>query len=543
MRAALTSLSRMVASGLPASPPQSRLPSTHARRRAPGVRLGRMREAGRWLLVRIRRIPRAGRACFLIAFVNAAIWSVVVPPFQVPDEIAHFGYAQYFAETGKAPPQGPRAQYSPQEQVALENTYFFAVIGRPQMRGIVTGSEDRELRAALARHPSPRGEGGTSVTTDQPPLYYALEAIPYWLSPSHDIFTRLFFMRLLSALIAAGTVLAVFMFLRELLPGTPWAWTVGALGVAFQPTFAFIAAGVQGDNLLFLTSALTFFVLLRCYRRGLTRRRGIALGAVVAAGALSKLTFIALLPGIALALALLGWRELRTTRGERREALGTLALTLITFAIPVAIYSVLNLTAWHRGSPTAGGIAAATGSTLVTGTHVTLHQTLDYTWELFLPRLWFMHHAYFPTGYPLWYTWLNGAIGHFGWLDYTFPSWVYTDGRYVFFALVALAAVGLWRLRSRVLSVAPIFVCFGVSAIGLLGAIGYAGIRYRLSTGYAFEQARYLFPLLAFYGLFLVLAAKGAPRRWAPVLGGLLVVLAMAHGLFAETLTISRYYG
>jgi hypothetical protein len=27
------------------------------------------------------------------------------------------------------------------------------------------------------------------------------------------------------------------------------------------------------------------------------------------------------------------------------------------------------------------------------------------------------------------------------------------------------------------------------------------------------------------------------------VLGGLLVVLAMAHGLFAETLTISRYYG
>ncbi len=62
-------------------------------------------------------------------------------------------------------------------------------------------------------------------------------------------------MRLLSALMAACTVLAVFMFLRELLPRTPWAWTVGALMVAFQPTFDFIAAGVHGDNLLFLTSA------------------------------------------------------------------------------------------------------------------------------------------------------------------------------------------------------------------------------------------------------------------------------------------------
>ena len=65
-------------------------------------------------------IPRAGRVCFLIAFVNAAIWGVVVPPFQVPDEISHFGYAQYLAETGKPPPQGPGAQYSPQEQAALD---------------------------------------------------------------------------------------------------------------------------------------------------------------------------------------------------------------------------------------------------------------------------------------------------------------------------------------------------------------------------------------------------------------------------------------
>jgi hypothetical protein len=120
---------------------------------------------------------------------------------------------------------------------------------------------------------------------------------------------------------------------------------------------------------------------------------------------------------------------------------------------------------------------------------------------------------------------------------------VYNDGRWLLYALLALALAGLVRLRGGIRPLLPIFVCFAVMAVGLLGAIGYAGIRYRLSNGYPFEQARYLFPLLPLYATFVVLAARGLPRRWAPSLGGLLVVLAMTHGLFAETLTISRYYG
>ena len=494
----------------------------------------------RGALAAFGRIPRAGRACFAIAFVNAAIWGVVVPPFQVPDEIAHFAYAQYLAETGKLPPQGSGAQYSPQEQTALNGLNFYSVIGRQQMRGIFTSQEDRQLRSLLAAHPSPVGEGGSDPVTNQPPLYYALEAIPYWLSPSHDILARLAFMRLLSALMAAGTVLAVFMFLRELIPRARWAWTIGALVVAFQPTFNFIAAGVQGDNLLFLASALTFWMLMRTYRRGLTMRRAVALGAIIAAGTLAKLTFIALLPGIAVALLLLAWRALPAGRAR---ALRMLATSVAVAAAPVALYGLLNVLVWHRGGPTAGGIAGATNSALPGGGTVTLHQTLDYTWELFLPRLWFMHHAYFPGETPLWNTWLNGSIGHFGWLDYSFPPWVYTDGRYLLYALAALAVLGLVWVRARVRQVLPIFMSFGVMALGLLGAIGYAGIRYRLSTGYPFEQARYLFPLLPLYALFVVLAARGVGRRWAPLLGAGLVLLAMVHGLFGETLTISRYYG
>jgi 4-amino-4-deoxy-L-arabinose transferase-like glycosyltransferase len=486
-----------------------------------------------------RGIPRAGRACFLIALVNAAVWGVVVPPFQVPDEISHFGYAQYLAETGAPPPQGLVAQYSPQEQRTLEGLDFFAVIGHPGQRGILTPAEDRSLREMLATHPSPVGQGGTSSATNQPPLYYALEAIPYRLSPSQDILTRLALMRLLSALMAAGTVLAVFLFLRELMPQTPWTWTVGALAVAFQPSFDFIAAGVHGDNMLFLACALMFLALARAYRRGLTERRAAAIGLVAAAGTLSKLTFLALLPGVALAVALLAWRA---AGRDRRSALRSLAISVALVVLPFALYALLNAAVWRRGGPTAGGIAGATNSSLPGGGVVTMHETLDYIWELYLPRLWFMHHTYFST-YPLIATWLDGAVGHFGWLDYTFPSWVYEYAKYAFYALLALTAIGFVRLRAGVRRLVPLAACFAVMAIGLLGAIGYAGIRYKLSTGFPFEQARYLFPLLALYGLFVVLAARALPGRWARVLGALLVVLAMAHGLFAETLTISRYYG
>jgi 4-amino-4-deoxy-L-arabinose transferase-like glycosyltransferase len=488
----------------------------------------------------LRRVPRAGWICFLIALLNAVIWGLIVPPFMVPDENSHFAYAQYLAETGKPPPQGGGAPYSPQEQTAFNALFFYQTIGDPRIRGILTTAENHDLRAALAKDPSPVGGGGASSATNQPPLYYALAAVPYWLSPSRDILARLAFMRLLSALLCAFTVLAVFMFLRELLPSTPWAWTVGALVVAFQPMVGFIAAGVQGDNLLYLVSALTFLFLLRAYRRGLTMRRAVAIGALTAAGVLTKLTFIALLPGIAIALLLLGWRALPAGRLRAAKLVSIAAAVAI---VPIALYGLLNVTAWHRGSFLAGGVSGAVAGKVAGTTTVTLRDSLEYIWELYLPRLPFMHQNFFPGGHPLLHTWLNGSVGRFGWLDYSFPGWVYEIARYLLVVLVALAVAGLYRLRTRIRAMVPIFACFAVMALGLLGAIGYAGIRYQLSTGSQFAQARYLFPLLVFYALFVVLAARGAGPRWAPVLGAALLMLAMAHGLFGETLTISRYYG
>jgi 4-amino-4-deoxy-L-arabinose transferase-like glycosyltransferase len=493
-------------------------------------------------LARWRRIPRAGRLCALAAFVNVAIWTVLIPPFMVPDEITNFAYAQYIAETAKAPPQSPtELQFSPQEYAALIYTGFFTVYGNTLNRGVFTGPDEQILRRALAANRSPLGPGGLSTATNQPPLYYALEAIPYWLSPSNNILTRLAFMRLLSALMAAGTVLATFLFLRELMPRTRWAWTVGALMVAFQPQFDFISAGVNGDNLLFLAASLTFLMLARTWRRGLTARRAVAIGAVLAIGMLAKLTFLALVPGAALALLALAWRA--KPAGTRR-AIGMLGTAVGVAAAPVGLYVLLNVTVWGRGSPFAGGLASVTSGSGPLGTgSLGWHAIADYAWELFAPRLPFMNHVYFPSYFPLWQTWLDGSIGHFGWLDYIFPGWVYADFRWLVYALAGLSVIGVWRLRRAIRPLLGLFACFTVMAVGLLAVIGYDSAQAAFSGAPYFPQARYLFPLMALYALAIVLATKALPRRWAPVLGALLVALALAHNLFAETLTISRYYG
>jgi hypothetical protein len=58
-----------------------------------------------------------------------------------------------------------------------------------------------------------------------------------------------------------------------------------------------------------------------------------------------------------------------------------------------------------------------------------------------------------------------------------------------------------------------------------------------------YGQARYLLPLLPLSGAVLALAARGAGRRWGPVLGAALVVLFFGHDLFSQLQVVARYYG
>jgi hypothetical protein len=499
-----------------------------AQRRAARKQTARGPRAG--LADRLRRVPLAAWVCALVAFLNAASWSVISPPFQIPDEPSHFEYVQRLAETGKLPSSGaekfPRSEYT-----ALSALHYFQVRFHPEHHTISSQAEQHTLERALA-NPLERTAsiGAAGVAASQPPLYYALQTIPFALGSIGTLLDQLALMRLLSALIGGITGLFAYLFLREALPGARWAWTVGGLGVALMPLFGMMSGAVNPDAMLYAVSAALFYCLARGFRRGLTPNLATALGAILAIGLVTKLNFLGLLPGALLGLLVLC---LRVARTSTRTAYRCLALALGLAASPLLLYVLLSALAGRSAlGPLSSGISLSGNRSIPA--------ELSYIWQLYLPRLPGMtpHFHGLLTTHTLWF---DGLVGFYGWLDTTFPHWVYSA------ALLPAGLIAVLLIRElvtnrRVLpSRALELAVYAVIALGVLLLIGADD--YVHGTPGEYAEPRYLLPMLVLWGAVLALAARGAGRRWGPVVGVLIVTLVLAHDIFSQLLVISRYYG
>ncbi|MGH2957771.1 MAG: DUF2142 domain-containing protein [Solirubrobacterales bacterium] len=506
----------------------------------------RLRSIAGGLAGAVGGVPPAGWLCALVAVMSGSAWALIAAPFQVPDEPGHFAYTQYLAEAGEPPTNDRGAGPYSQEQLrVMDAMRYKQVQARTDNRPITTRRAQRRLERALKAPSSRRGEGGPTHASYNQPLYYALELIPYRLVPSANLFDRLYAMRLFSALLSGFTVLFAFLFLRELLPSTPWAWTVGALAVALQPVFGNISGAIHSDNLLYFASAGVFLMLAVCFRRGLTPWRGAALGAFAAAGLLAKPTMLGLVPGIALGVLLL---LPRSNREERGAAIGGAVAAAACAALPVIAYVLLNSEVWHRGEyfatgsdQTEGGSAQPASATAAAASAKTLGGYLEYLWQFYLPRLPFMSDQF--DGYPVADVWFDGLVGRFGGLDYGFGTAVDAVAVVTYAVLITLAGRELFR-RRRSLGRRPLeLLTYGALALGLLVAVHKAGYDNRTAEIQGFEQARYLFPLLALYAAVVALAARGVGSRFGPAAGVLIVSLAIAQTMLALLLTLTRYYG
>ncbi len=482
------------------------------------------------LAVRLRHIPRAAWVCALVAFLNAACWSVVSPPFELPDEPSHFAYVQRLAETGRLP-SGTEEIFPPAEHAVLGALHTKNVRFNPSVGTISTRAEQRALEHTLAAPLSHTGSRQAGVATSQPPLYYALETIPYKLASLGTLLDQLALMRLLSALMGGVTALFAYLFLREALPGERWAWTVGGLGVALTPLFGLMSGAVNPDALLFAVSAALFYCLARGFRRGLTPGLALAIGAVLATGFLTKLTFLSLLPGAILGLVVLGVREARRSKPAAYRAL---TLAAVVGGAPILLYVVVNVLS---GRP---GVGAVSGIVKLNGKSGSIFEEASYIWQFYLPRLPGMS-AYFHGFLTTRVLWFNGLVGLYGWLDTTFPSWVYDAALVPAGLIAALFARALFVHRGALASRIVEVLVYAAIGLGLAVTIGVDDYINHLPSEYA--EPRYLLPLLVLWGAVLALAARGAGRRWGPVAGVAIVTLIMAHDVFSGLLVISRYYG
>jgi 4-amino-4-deoxy-L-arabinose transferase-like glycosyltransferase len=477
-------------------------------------------------------IPAAGWVCAVVAILNAVCWSLITPPFQVPDEPSHFAYVKQLAEAHRLPSSHAQ-EFSPEETRVLADLRPGSISVLPATGTISSLAQQRKLEsdlASAARLPR-EGSDAAGVATSEPPLYYLLETIPYVVGSAGNLLTRLALMRLFSALFAGITALFAFLFVREALPRGRASWAAAGLGIAFAPLLGFTSGAVTPDSLLFAVSAALFWALARAFRHGLTDRVAIAIGALTAIGLLTKVNFIGLLPGVTVGLVIVARRAGHCSRAAAYRSFGLAAGVAV---IPLVLVGILGLSA---GSSTPSLISSSAENAVHSSS---IGGAISSTWQLFLPRLPGMKN-YDPGVFTTRQVWFNGFVGQYGWVETAFPAWVYDVALICGVAILLALGRSLVKSRRALRDRLPEAIVYIIMAAGLMAVIG--GAAYFSPGAGSFTQARYLLPLLALLAAALCLASRAAGRRWEAVLGSVLVLVMLTDDIFSQLLVVARYYG
>jgi hypothetical protein len=465
-----------------------------------------------------------------VAFAAAATWGLITPPFDAPDEPEHYSYVQTLAETGDLPDKAPgrHPPYSSRLTISLDTLRLY---GRVQQK------DERAPWTERGRTSAGRDDDGggylVASSTHAPP-YYALSAAAYLATPSHDTFSKLLSMRLLSALLAGLTAALTFLALRELLPRREWAAVAGGLLVAFQPMFGFIAGSVNNDNGVNAAAALLMFLLLRGLRRGLTWRLGLALGTTLVLLPLVKGTGYALYPAAIVAVAGMVWR-----RHGRPELPGYAAVAGSFVALQAAWAAIAG--GLGRATFTTPGGQSPTASTGLLG-GVVRHPLdyLNYVWQVFLPRLPFMKDVAIQH-WPAFNIYVERGWAAFGWYAMEFPKWVYVVIAAAMLGAGALCALAVWRERG---AARPQALEIAVLLLALVGVIGGVEAAYFTTQGRltVAEQGRYAFTAMVPLAAIAVGATFAFGRRRAPVLAGAGVAAVAGLTLASHWLALTRFF-
>jgi 4-amino-4-deoxy-L-arabinose transferase-like glycosyltransferase len=498
----------------------------------------------------LARVPRELALLLLVVAVVGTAWALIVPPWQAPDEDVHFAYTQTLAERHELPGKGELAVSSEQRlSMDFSNTDAVVLIkgAKPDWSPL---SEREWLRDSPA---APRNDGGGgNAAADYPPGYYLYEMLAYKLASSSDLISRLYVMRLFSAVWLLVTTVAAWLLAGELLGRNRLLQLVSAATIGLWPMLTFISSAINPDAMLVALWTLSTWLGVAILRRGVSAPRAIGLCLCVGIALVTKTTALALLPPAAFALAVGAWR-LRRKVTVRQLKWGLAAA--LAFGVPVLAWVLVAHSSGHAAfgqaalvSQTGGGEAGVVGANAPpTGG---IRYLASYLWQFYLPRLPFMYDQrfVFPTisHYPAYEVWLASGWASFGWVSVWFPAWVYR----IFLAVVLAVSsgAGISALRgARALRALPkparrarwalaAFLALTVST--LLAGLHWTDFHMLVDRKAPFLQGRYLLPVGALLAVVVALAIRAVPTRFRPlgagaVLGGLVAFQIACLGLVA----------
>ncbi|WP_082374398.1 DUF2142 domain-containing protein [Ardenticatena maritima] len=404
------------------------------------------------------RIWRWGIGLVVVMYATTALLFVWrTPPWQAPDEPAHFNYVRHVAETGLPP-------------VLTADCYDQAYLD--------------ELKAT--HFPPDKPIDSICYEAHQPPLYYALAAPVYRLAVWVGV-NPLYAVRLFSAFLGLGVIFMTWRLAVLVFPSEPLIPLAAAGLSATLPMHVAMLSVVNNDGLAELVLTANVWYALRVLRAPVVQRRAwVAQGLLLACALLTKTTAYVALP---LVVGALFWAYRRHDRRVRYESLGLVLVSALVLAAP---WFVRNAVVYGNGDIT----GLARHDAIVVGQP----RTAEWVAELGVART--LKRLVFTTFHSFW--------GQFGWMAAPLPSNVYS----LLWALTLLAVVGL-LLYARFGVPRPAFpesvwVLLAWMSLTVGGFLWY-------NLTFVQHQGRYLFPALPAVALFTVLGWREwiAPRyQW-----------------------------
>jgi 4-amino-4-deoxy-L-arabinose transferase-like glycosyltransferase len=482
---------------------------------------------------RLSAIPRPLAALLVACALLGLGWTLAMAPLQGPDEHNHVGYAQHLAETGTGPSFGATdgGSWSTEQRQWQSWQGLQALIGIVDARpGWNAAEEQRFDRFEDAAPAGARKDGGgPNPVAQNPPLYYAYEALPYWATRWAELPTRLLAMRLANLPLYLLLVTFAWLAAGEAFGRRRMAQTITAGSVGLLPQLGFMSGVVNPDFLLATIWAAFAWVALMAVRTGPRPRVVLALGGLAAASALTHGRGLAIVGPLVVVLAVILWRARPLSRRALLWGGGALGMVLAGMLVAFAYSS------GHGGGASLGGeVGSTTGAGSPKG-------FLSYLWQFYLPPLRTMSPQGPPYGYRQ--VFVEGLGGTFGSLEIQFPLWVYDAlqlaaalGLILLFALIVRRWAAVRARAAQLLVVVSLPVCM-MLVLHLSAYRDLQGPPYDpLLTG------RYLLPLLVPMGLAIAFACTQLPRRWGALLGTLVLTTFAVLSLCGLGLTVTRFY-
>ncbi|MBX5441687.1 MAG: DUF2142 domain-containing protein [Solirubrobacteraceae bacterium] len=492
------------------------------------------------VLTAVRAVPRPLAALLAAATVLSVAWALFTPALQGADETGHVAYVQHLAETGDGPSVGlTGGRAESQELRAFIRWHNLEPLtgvdtARPGWSQVERDAWDRvegDLRRDDGAGPNPVGQN--------PPLYYAYEAVAYTVASGFSLPARLLAMRLANLPLLWVTIVCAWLAIGELFrrrPAPRFAQTVGTGAVALLPMATFMSGIVNPDNLLMATSTAAVALALAALRLGPRPAVLAGLGALAGIGVLAHGRGLALVPAVLVAGALALWRGRGSPVPVRARALGAAAgIALIAVAV-VAAGAYSNA---HAGDTSLTGELTGSSESGLND----LSGFVEYVWQFYFSPMTNMTPA--PGEGLFGYRQLfveQFLTGAFASLEVKYPDAVYRLMQVLQgLGLVVLigAVARRWEVVRAHLAQVAVLAAFLLSLMALLHLAAWQDLNGPEAAHLL--AGRYLLPVVAVLGATVAFVVDVLPGRVRAGLGAGILALAAALSVGGVALTVVRF--